>query len=123
MEGEYERQIQLRCLARGGLPKQNRVVRMDHVQLKQRKQLVYKGRNWNGRRDISQRQWQAGIAENKRFAILVCAILLRKNKYVMALLHQGFAKGCHRPYHSVDDGMIIVGKKCDVQCLLRCFVK
>src|SRR5215211_377562 len=123
MERKYERQIQLCGLARRGLPEENRVVRMDDIKLERRKQLVYKWRNRDGRRDISQRKRQARIAENERFGIIVCTIGLRKDKYVVPLFHQVFTERCYRPHNSIDHWVIVICKESDVQSLLRRFVK
>jgi hypothetical protein len=44
---------------------------------------------------------------------------LGKNKNIVALFHQVLSKRRHRPHNTIDDRMIIVGKKRDVQSLLR----
>ena len=75
VECENKRKIKLCCLTRRGLTEKDRMMRMDHIQLERGKQLIHKGGDRNGSRDISrQRQRQAGIAENERFGILVCAV-------------------------------------------------
>src|SRR5690349_23625443 len=96
---------------------------MDQIKFQGGKQLVYERGDRDGSRDISQGKRETGITENERFIILVRTIGLRKDKYVMSLFHQSFAERCHGPHDTVNHGVIIVGKKCNVQSLLRCFVK
>src|SRR5689334_20070536 len=115
VKGEYQGQSELGSFASCSLTEQDRMVAVDHIQFERGKQLIYKWRDRERSRNISEWERQAGIPKNKRFSVLITCICLCKDKDVVTLFHQGFTEGGHRPHHAIDNGVIVIGKKCDVQ--------
>ena len=115
VKSEDQWQTKLRCLARGGLTEQDRMVSVDHIQLERGQQLIHKGRDRDSGRNISMGERKAGVTEDKRFRILITAVGLCENEYVVTMLHQVFTKRGNRAYNPVDNRVVEVSEKCDVQ--------
>jgi hypothetical protein len=96
---------------------------MDDIQLKSWKQLIHKRRNRKDSRDLSERERQGGITEDKGLLILVPTLVVCKDKHIVTAQHQVLTKRGYSPYSAIDHGKIVVGKKRDMHCLLRWFKK
>src|SRR6266498_3972460 len=92
MKSEKEGKVIIPGFWCGGLPQQNRMMCVDHVQLQLRNQLIDECRDRQRSGNIdAYRQAQTWIAKDKWLAILII-IFLRKDKYVMSQRGECIAK-------------------------------